>query len=107
MNDKLAKDVTSEIVNEFENNLLFDNPFIDKFKFKSRMYKSLLPLSEIEAFNKLDSIAHAVYKDVFDDNLKTTIDSLVDKGYLTESKNDDGESVYSVDREKIIKIIGE
>ncbi len=97
MHDKLAKEVTNEVITEFEGNLLFDNPFIDKFKFKSRLYKSLLPLTELDALTKLDSIVNNIYTEVFDGNLRNTIDSLVDRGLLVESKNDDGETTYSVD----------
>ncbi len=101
MNDKLAKQVTNEVINEFESNLLFDNPFIDKFKFKSRLYKSLLPLTELDALTKLDSIVNNIYTEVFDGNLRNTIDSLVDRGLLVESENGDGETIYSVDDTKI------
>ena len=97
MHTKLAKEVTNEVMTEFEGNLLFDNPFIDKFKFKSRLYKSLLPLTELDALTKLDSIVNNIYTEVFDGNLRNTIDSLVDRGLLVESKNDDGETTYSVD----------
>lgn len=97
MHDKLAKEVTNEVITEFEGNLLFDNPFIDKFKFKSRLYKSLLPLTELDALTKLDSIVNNIYTEVFDGNLRNTIGSLVDRGLLVESKNDDGETTYSVD----------
>ena len=101
MHDKLAKDVTNEVIKEFEGNSLFDNPFMDKFKFKSRLYKALKPLSEIDAIDKLDSIVNSIYKDVFDGNLRNTIDSLVDRGLLIESENDNGETTYSVDDTKI------
>tara|TARA_R110001592_G_scaffold87117_5_gene257351 strand:- start:70638 stop:70958 length:321 start_codon:yes stop_codon:yes gene_type:complete len=101
MHDKLAKDVTNEVITEFEGNLLFDNPFIDKFKFKSRLYKSLLPLTELDALTKLDSIVNNIYTEVFDGNLRNTIDSLVDRGLLIESENDNGETTYSVDDTKI------
>jgi len=97
MHTKLAKEVTNEVITEFEGNLLFDNPFIDKFKFKSRLYKSLLPLTELDALTKLDSIVNNIYTEVFDGNLRNAIDSLVDRGLLVESKNDDGETTYSVD----------
>jgi len=99
MHDKLAKDVTNEVIKEFEGNSLFDNPFMDKFKFKSRLFKALKPLSEIDAINKLDSIVNSIYKDVFDGNLRNTIDSLVDRGLLIESENDNGETTYSVDED--------
>ena len=65
MHTKLAKEVTNEVITEFEGNLLFDNPFIDKFKFKSRLYKSLLPLTELDALTKLDSIVNNIYTEVY------------------------------------------
>ena len=104
MHTKLAKEVTNEVITEFEGNLLFDNQFIDKFKFKSRLYKSLLPLTELDALTKLDSIVNNIYTEVFDGNLRNAIDSLVDRGLLVESKNDDGETTYSVDDLSLIHI---
>ena len=101
MEDKLAKEVTNDVIREFETNGFFESKFMDKFKFKSRLYKSLIELSEIEAIQKLDSLVMKIYDDVLNCNLKDAIQSLIDSGIIYE-RNVNGTTKYSVDKNKLI-----
>lgn len=101
MECKLAKEVTNSIIDEFDANGFFESKFMDKFKFKTRLYNSLVDMSELEAISKLDSLVIKIYEEVLHLNLKDTLQELVDKGVMHE-KNDNGTIKYLVDRNKLI-----
>lgn len=99
MNSELAKEVVNKIIEDLDDNDVFDNAFLDKFKFKTRMYKVTLGMTPKKLYDNIDDIVLRICDDIIDDNLKITINSLMKRGVIHENKDSNGRITYSLDED--------
>jgi len=100
MDSNLAKELTNKTISDMVELKHFDNPFLDKFKFKSRMYNKLLSITPQYFINNIDKIIIGLCDDIINENLKTTVNSLIDKGLINENIDESGMITYSLNEDK-------
>ena len=97
MNSTDAKNITKLVIETFNEEGILDNKFFDEFKFRARCYKSLVSSDmAVNDHSKILELAMTLANDIIDENLELTTKSLVDKGLITETKDDSGKTVFKL-----------
>ena len=99
MNSVDAKNVTKLVIETLNEEGILSNKFFDESKFRSRCYRALTTSDiDVEDHKKILELAISVADNIILENFDSTFNSLVDKGIITETKDESGKKVYKLNK---------
>ena len=94
-------EISKMVITTLQDDGFFDNEWIDESKFRPRFIKAASNvefINEVDALQKLISIAEQLAKDIIRENVDTTLSELTAKGMVNEVVMDNGELGYELNQ---------